>query len=98
MIKPGERIKFVFSFLSKVTGIFNEEWELKCEPPCTNDIPTLKLTGSAYLSDQLTEHRKTFHEEIRKNFSLKVATEVIEDVFEEVKTPPPPKPDLEDPA
>lgn len=26
VIKPGERIRFVFSFLSKLTGIFTEEW------------------------------------------------------------------------
>ena len=27
VINPGERIRFVFSFLSKVTGVFDEEWQ-----------------------------------------------------------------------
>jgi hypothetical protein len=33
VINPGERIRFVFSFLSKVTGVFDEQWQLHCEPP-----------------------------------------------------------------
>lgn len=96
MIKPGERIRFVFSFLSKITGIFNEEWQLKCEPPCLQPLPNLKLTGIANIDDELTNMRKKFEVDIKNRFSLKIATEIVEDVMEEVKTPPPPKPNLED--
>lgn len=49
VIKPGERIRFVFSFISKVTGVFNEEWNLKCEPPTRDSLPNLKLSGQSYL-------------------------------------------------
>ena len=32
VIKPGEKITFAFTFKSNVTGIFYENWALKCEP------------------------------------------------------------------
>lgn len=97
VIKPGERIRFVFSFLSKLTGVFNEEWQLKCEPPCLQSVPTLKLSGTAYIDDDYNQKRKDFEIEIKQKFSLKIATEIVGDIFEEVKTPPPPHPNLEDP-
>ncbi|CAK77947.1 unnamed protein product (macronuclear) [Paramecium tetraurelia] len=97
VIKPGERIKFVFSFLSKQAGVFNEEWELKCEPPCLTQLPNLKLTGIAFIDDELTNGRKEFQKQVKNKFALKIATEIVDDIFEEVKTPPPPKPDLSDP-
>ncbi|CAD8058113.1 unnamed protein product [Paramecium primaurelia] len=97
VIKPGERIKFVFSFLSKQAGVFNEEWELKCEPPCLTQLPNLKLTGISFIDDELTNGRKEFQKQIKNKFALKIATEIVDDIFEEVKTPPPPKPDLNDP-
>jgi hypothetical protein len=52
----------VFAFMSKVTGIFYEEWELHCEPPSTKPIPRLKLTGNAIDVDELKEWRYDFDE------------------------------------
>lgn len=97
VIKPGERIRFVFSFLSKTTGVFNEEWQLKCEPPCMQPLPNLKLTGVACVEDELTDARRDFQAQIKNQFSIKIATEIVEDIMEEVKTPPPSPPDLNDP-
>ena len=50
----------MFSFISKITGVFNEEWELKCEPPCITHLPTLKLTGQAFIDDLQTDQRQEF--------------------------------------
>ena len=45
VIKPGERLPFSFSFKSNVTGIFYEEWTLKCEPPLIDPLAIIKFTG-----------------------------------------------------
>lgn len=49
------------------------------------------------MEDNLTEKRLSFQAQVKNKFSLKIATEIVDDIFEEVKTPPPPKPNLEDP-
>lgn len=51
MIKPGETISFKFSFLSKVTGIFDEEWILNCEPHLIEPLPKIKFSGQAIVED-----------------------------------------------
>jgi hypothetical protein len=43
--------------LSKITGVFNEEWQLKCEPPAIEPLPNLKLTGVAYVQDEIINWR-----------------------------------------
>ena len=55
MVKPGERLPFSFSFKSNVTGIFYEEWILKCEPSLIDPLPTIKFTGQAIETDPYIE-------------------------------------------
>ena len=51
MIKPGETKKFYFTFKSRITGIFDEEWVLECEPSLLHALPTIKLSGHAIQED-----------------------------------------------
>ena len=39
VVKPGEKINFLFSFKSSVTGIFTETWELRVLPKNLNALP-----------------------------------------------------------
>jgi hypothetical protein len=97
VIKPGESKKFIFAFISKITGIFNEEWLLKCEPPTIQHLPNLKLSGNAISEDNLKDWRHTFDTQTYNHFIEKSMNEIVNDVVEAVKTPTPPLPDLEDP-
>lgn len=60
-------------------------------------LPNLKLTGVSCIEDELTDARREFQAQIKNQFSIKIATEIVEDIMEEVKTPPPSPPDLNDP-
>ena len=51
VIKPGEKKTFFFSFKSSITGVFNEEWALECEPALVSNLPNLQLSGNAYEDD-----------------------------------------------
>ncbi len=66
MIKPGESISFVFGFLSKLPGIFIEEYEFKCQPAPTPLLPTLKLEGKAVVEDEFEAARKKHSADLSK--------------------------------
>ena len=55
MIKPGEIKTFFFSFKSRSTGIFDEEWVLECEPPLLAPLPIITLSGHAIEDDPNVE-------------------------------------------
>ncbi|KAL4481803.1 hypothetical protein ABPG74_007892 [Tetrahymena malaccensis] len=97
VIKPGQSKRFVFAFMSKVTGIFYEEWELQCEPPTMHPIQRLKLTGNAIDVDNLKDWRSDFEKESLNHYVYKGMNEIVGDIIAEVRTPTPPLPDLEDP-
>jgi hypothetical protein len=42
---------FSFSFKSSVKGVFFEEWEIKTEPFCLNELEKVKFTGIAVEDD-----------------------------------------------
>lgn len=97
VIKPGEQKKFVFAFLSKITGIFNQEMMLECEPPTVIALPKLKLSGHSIDQDNLKEWRtqldvSSYNEHVRK-----LMGEYVTDILDRVKTPTPPLPDLTNP-
>ncbi|EGR28464.1 mycbp associated protein, putative, partial [Ichthyophthirius multifiliis] len=94
VIKPGQQKKFIFSFMSKLTGTFYEEWEFKCEPPNQNQVKNLKLSGHSIDVDNLKNWRGNFDENNYKQFLYKSMGEVIEDILGNVRTPTPPLPDL----
>jgi len=66
VIKPGESISFVFSFLSKLPGIFIEEYEFKCQPAPTAPLPTLKLEGKAVVEDEFKAARNKHSADLAK--------------------------------
>ena len=68
VIKPGESKKFIFAFLSSMTGIFYEEWYLKCEPPTQNPLEKLKLSGHAIKVDNLKEWRGAFDQNLKTTY------------------------------
>lgn len=86
----------MFAFISQVTGIFSEEWELKCEPPTipSVSVPRLKLTGNAIDVDELKEWRSEFDSESLNSYLRKGMLEIIEDILDNVRSPPPPPPDI----
>jgi hypothetical protein len=55
VIKPGEIRTFYFTFRSRTTGIFEEEWVLECEPPLITPLPPVKLAGHAIQDDPHVE-------------------------------------------
>lgn len=50
-IRPGQIMDFSFSFKSSVKGVFFEEWEIKTEPFCLNELEKVKFTGIAVEDD-----------------------------------------------
>jgi hypothetical protein len=55
VIKPGESRPFYFTFKSRSTGIFEEEWILECEPSLLSPLPVIKLCGHALEDDNNIE-------------------------------------------
>lgn len=64
MIKPGEEVTFIFSFISEFPGNFSEEVEIICKPPLKTPIPNLKLNGNASISDQWLADRNGFNSDL----------------------------------
>lgn len=87
VIKPGESISFVFGFLSKLPGIFIEEYEFKCQPAPTNPLPTLKLEGKAVIVDEFEAARKKHSGELAKEFLEKNVQEILSDLIDSVRSP-----------
>ena len=97
VIKPGEKMTFVFSFKSSITGIFTAEWEIKCEPFTLNKLPIIKLKGHAITEDPNIEWRENVDILLASRHLLKGIREIVDDIVEAVETPPTPPPDLSDP-
>ena len=87
VIRPGESINFVFSFLSHLPGIFIEEYEFKCQPAPTIPLPTLKLEGKAIIIDEFEAARKDHSTNLTREFLEKSVREILSDLIDSVKSP-----------
>ena len=96
MLLPSESKRFLFTFISKKTGIFTEEWDLHTDPLVVKPIPQLILTGRAFETDKMIPQRFYFEKEFNKRIVLHTAEEILTDVIRSVRTPTPPPPDLND--
>lgn len=96
VIKPGESISFVFSFLSKIPGIFIEEYEFRCQPESLLPVPVLKLEGKAVIVDEFEQQRRKYADELRAAFIEKGIREIISDLIDSVRSPESPRPDMSD--
>ena len=96
MLLPGQSKRFLFSFISKKTGIFTEEWDLHTDPLVVKPIPQLVLTGRSFQTDKMIAQRYFFEKEFKKRIVLHTAEEILTDVIRSVRTPTPPPPNLED--
>jgi hypothetical protein len=67
--------------MSKLTGTFFEEWEFKCEPPNTNSIKNLKLSGHSIDVDLLKDWRVSFDQQCYDNFIYKSMGEIVGDIL-----------------
>jgi hypothetical protein len=86
----------VFSFLSKIPGIFIEEYEFRCQPESLIPVPMLKLEGKAVIVDEYEAQRKKYAEELKQAFIEKGIREIISDLIDNVKSPEEPRPDMTD--
>jgi 3-phosphoglycerate kinase len=96
MLLPGESKRFVFTFISKKTGIFTEEWDLHTDPLVVKPIPQLILTGRSFETDKMIAQRYFFTKEFNKRIVLHTTEEILGDIIRSVRTPTPPPPDLTD--
>jgi len=80
-----------------MTGIYDEEWNLECEPPTTYPLDLLKVSGHAIEVDDVRNWRNEFDADLNKNSIEKTVNEIVGDILGNVRTPTPPLPDLENP-
>lgn len=96
-MKPGETFKFIFSFRSRVPGVFQEKWTVVTDPPCLNELTPVHLSGHAIEDDPHVEWRNEMDIKLDRRHINKWCREYVSDVVERVRTPTPPLPDLNDP-
>lgn len=77
--------------------MFFEEWELLTEPLLLQALPMVNLSGIAIQEDEYVQTRQNIENEFEAIFVEQNATEIFEDVFDRVKTPTPPLPNMRDP-
>ncbi len=67
------------------------------DPLLVKPIPQLVLTGRAYDIDYLVPKKSELEKKLRSSTTLHAVQEILGDVVRDVRTPPPPEPDLADP-
>ena len=55
---PGESVDFFFSFVSKNSGIYSEQFVFQFEPRANIEFPLITLTGNAFVEDDLVDLRR----------------------------------------
>lgn len=94
---PKETKTFTFSFRSTKPGMFFEEWEILTEPCCLEPIQKLTLNGISIEPEiDLVEIDRLDNEVAQVNESNFIK-EIMQDLFDRVRTPTPPLPDMEAP-
>lgn len=96
---PGEEKEFTFSFFSEKNGVFSEFWELKTEPELKDLDLTVHLNGmTLVLVDKFTNEIIKLDKSISKKSENTLIHEMVLDIIYNVKTPPPRRPNLNDPS
>ncbi|CAE8622415.1 unnamed protein product, partial [Polarella glacialis] len=93
-VQPGEEVQTFFSFTSEIPGTFTSSWCLRTYPELKEPIFELNMHGTAILGDLQWEQRLAFQRAMRKQQSLGLASELVEDIVESVRLQPPPLPNL----
>lgn len=100
MIKPNETRVFTFTFFSSLPGQFHSQYYLETDPKLPEALPLIELSGYAVVEDENLEkynsrspRRYQFDEEIKNLHVHRFCEEVVDDIFDRVKTPTPPLPD-----
>ena len=77
--------------------MFFEEWELITEPALLQPLPVVNLSGMAIKEDLLGQRRKELDDNYQDYIKDENASEIINDILYNVKTPTPPLPNMRDP-
>jgi len=96
-VLPGGEAQTLFTFTSSITGSFISSWRLSTYPDLLEPIDEVIMHGVALEEDSLQRQRSEFRESIFKSQVLRQVTELIDDVFEDVKLQPQLMPDLNAP-
>ena len=96
-MNPGENVDFFFSFISKNSGIYSEQYIFSFEPRANIEFPVITLTGNALVEDELKTLREALIQTFKEQKNQYQINELIQDITDGIKTPTPPLPDLDDP-
>lgn len=77
--------------------MYFEEWEFLTEPILLSPLPLINLSGIACKGDIYEVARDSINCKFETNFLFKNASEIIEEIFHQVKSPTPPLPNMRDP-